>query len=129
MVLQFHTQNLLILQAKHHANRLTEKACFCGRMALWHQITRILSKPPVGHLRCPTRAVYRGRQRSRGDPPQGPSAGGVLVLPEHPWRRASGACHTTTRGSDQSYRCVEQTAPTRRASVGGVCGPEDQLYR
>jgi hypothetical protein len=45
MVRQFHTQNLLILQAQNHTPSLTEKAYFFGRMALWHQITRILSKP------------------------------------------------------------------------------------
>jgi hypothetical protein len=45
-VLQSHAHNVLILQAKPRTKKLAEKAYFFGRMALWHQITRILSKPP-----------------------------------------------------------------------------------
>src|SRR5262245_40861319 len=45
MVPQNHAHNTLILQVNLCATLLTEKAYFCGRMALWHQITRILSKP------------------------------------------------------------------------------------
>ena len=94
MVLPRHGQNLLILHTKNRANGLTEKAYFFGRMALWHQITRILSKPHLcvllvahaasyfmgaahGHgkrsapLRCDageifaTRKVLQGREETR----------------------------------------------------------------
>src|SRR5262245_13811943 len=50
MVPQNHAHNTLILQVNLCATLLTEKAYFCGRMALWHQITRILSKPRIGTL-------------------------------------------------------------------------------
>jgi hypothetical protein len=45
MVPQNHTTKVLILQAELCAHTMTEKVCFLGRMALWHQITRIPSKP------------------------------------------------------------------------------------
>src|SRR6266542_4624636 len=44
MVPQNHTNKALILQTELCSRTMTEKAYFCGRMALWHQITRILSK-------------------------------------------------------------------------------------
>src|SRR5215471_9260948 len=46
-VLENNAHKLLILQAVDCTSTLDEKAYFFGRMALWHQITRILSKPPV----------------------------------------------------------------------------------
>jgi AAA domain-containing protein len=49
--------NSLILQAEYHINRLSEKAYFVGRMALWHQITRIPNKPHAH--------VYAALARSR----------------------------------------------------------------
>jgi hypothetical protein len=45
MVPQNHTTKVLILQVKLCSRTMTEKAYFFGRMALWHQITRIPSKP------------------------------------------------------------------------------------
>jgi hypothetical protein len=56
MVPQNHTTKVLILQVELCSRTMTEKAYFCGRMALWHQITRILSKPhphPKGHDSLP----------------------------------------------------------------------------
>jgi hypothetical protein len=50
MVPQNHTTKVLILQVKLCSRTMTEKAYFFGRMALWHQITRIPSKPQVEQL-------------------------------------------------------------------------------
>jgi len=44
-----HMHKALIFLALYRGNMLTKKAYFFGRMALWHQITRIPSKPLVGH--------------------------------------------------------------------------------
>ena len=49
MVLHNYAHNMLILQAHLCATMLTEKVCFFGRMALWHQITHILTKLQVDH--------------------------------------------------------------------------------
>jgi len=74
MVLHNYAHNMLILQAHLYATMLTEKVCFFGRMALWHQITRILTKPPIWTVRV----VYTLSSAARGHSPQ---PGGVLPHP------------------------------------------------